>query len=192
MTSLDEGRPVTAEELAALVPAGGEVLVATDDGTHADYQRVRSFAIAVARSARARLLLLDSTLGAAPGSRPSQRRQLTIDRPLRAWELEALGRAYLLPQIGQAAAASVPALAWLPAVSRADPIADAAEHTDAHLVIVPGSASRVAARYGHAPVAAVDESGEAWLLEDRPAPVATTRIRPRVHLHAKRGRRALS
>jgi len=125
--------------LARLVPPGGFVLVETECRESPAGTALRDLAADVAVAARGRVLLYDGS-SAPPWSGDARigRRMLpgAAGRVLRSWELEALGRAHLLPQIGACMSRGAHALAWLASAPGSGGIEAAVEGAGASLVLL--------------------------------------------------------
>ncbi len=122
--------------LARLVPPDGFVLVETDPCQGQAARALRALAVDVAAAARARVLLYDGS-GLPPWTgdgRPA--RAVPAGRVLRSWELEPLGRAWLLPQIGGCVSRGVHAVAWLSSAPGPAGIDVAVRRTGASLVLL--------------------------------------------------------
>lgn len=201
MTTSDRG-VAGIRDLMSIVPRGGCVLVETDDGGDLRYVTPRDLAIEVAGATGARIVYFDdtaTTLAAhayAWDANPPQAAS-SAQRPLAATELEELGCGYLREQLEQAETHSIPAFAWLARRPGPSGIAEAAQRCAADLVIVPGESERscssrpvlrLTAAY-HAwrigvPVATVDATGRARMVEPLDACQEETRPGPRLGRHA--------
>lgn len=131
--------------VARLVPAGGLVLAATDDGRDRRYGSVREAAVEVALAAAARILLFDTS---AP-SRSVGRAQARLFAPLagaggRPGRIHTGSRRrdLLLDQALAIEARSVGTLAWLAATAGPAGIAEAVQRTGASLVLLPAELDR--------------------------------------------------
>lgn len=124
-------------------PAGGHILIPTDNQTPSPYAHVREAAIAIARERKLPVIFYDRTdesFFLSPY--PSGPMTGDVEGPdgselLVAGQLDRMGRAYLAHQIEAAARLGVEAKAWLPLRPGAAGMADAVERFDVGVVALP-------------------------------------------------------